>query len=578
MSNLRIRFSTLEAIGHAIASSAPVDKLLELVMDMLLQAVPSEGATIFLKEPPDDMLRFAVTRGPTSEALEDVRLRSDEGIAGWVVQNNRYALVSDAASDARFSKRVDEQTGFETRSLLCVPLRTRHGVVGAIELINPLHAKFTKDDAEYVTSIANQTAHLIENVLMYQGRRQYLAALKALQTASQWLNSSLHIEEVLGKIVETADDVIKAEAGSILLMDDEGQLDFTVALGPVADKLMEHREMLRERLKEGIGPWVAKTGKPELIRDCSKDPRFASGAGPEIREKLGFETRSLLCVPMRARGEVVGVVQLVNRLDGEPFDMGDLSTLSVFADNAAAALTNAKLYESLEESYRHTINSLATALDLRDNETGGHSQRVALLAREVAQRLGLGKDEIDDVYQGALLHDIGKIGVPDRILLKPGKLTDAEWETMRRHTVGGYRLLEGIDFLERASVIPLFHHERYDGKGYMAGLKGEDIPLGARIFAIIDTYDAMTSDRPYRKAMPHEVACEEIRESCGTQLDPEVVEVFLSITAETIDGIGKRMAEQVAADQSGQVEDGDEAECVRIARQAYRRLKVAEAI
>lgn len=578
MSNLRIRFSTLEAIGHAIASSAPVDKLLELVTDMLLQAVPAEGATIFLKEPPDDMLRFAVTRGPTRQALEDVRLRSDEGIAGWVVQNDRYALVPDVTSDPRFAKRVDEQTGFQSRSLLCVPLHTRHGVLGAVELINTTQAEFTKKDAEYVTSIANQTAQLIENVRMFQERKQHMATLKALQTASQWLNSSLHIEEVFEKIVETADDVIKTEAGSILLIDDDGQLDFTVALGPVADRLMEHREMLRERLKEGICAWVAKNGKPELIRDCSKDPRFATGAGPEIREKLGFETRSLLCVPMRARGKVVGVVQLINRLDGEPFDLGDLSTLTVFADDAAAALTNAKLYESLEQSYLHTINSLATALDLRDNETGGHSQRVAFLAKEVAQRLRLEQDEIDDVYQGSLLHDIGKIGIPDHILLKPGKLTDAEWEIMRRHTVVGYRLLEGIDFLERASVIPLFHHERYDGTGYMAGLKGEKVPLGARIFAVIDTYDAMTSDRPYRKAMPREAACEEIQKSCGTQLDPEVAEVFLSIPPETVEAIRRRMAEQVAADQSGKVDGGDEAEYVQVARRAYKKLKAAKVI
>ena len=573
MPDLETRSAILEAVGHAIASPAPMDRLLELVTDMLLQAAPSEAATVFLLDPADNTLRFAVTRGPKRDELAGLRIPLGQGIVGWVAQHDRYALVPDVASDPRFSQEVDKATGFATRALLCVPLHTRHGVIGVVEFINPTRGEFTDKEATFVASIANQAAQLIENVRLSQEREQHVAALNALRAASRWLNSSLHIETVLQKIVETADEVIQAQAGSILLKGKDGLLDFTVALGPAGQRLMDAKGMLRDRLNEGIAAWVAENGKAEIIADCTKDTRFTSGPGPEIHDKLGFQTQSMVCVPMRARGEVVGVVELINRLDGKPFDQNDLDTLSVFADDAAAALTNARLYESLEDSYRNTINSLATALDLRDNETGGHSQRVALFAQEVAQRLGLPKAEVDDTYQGSLLHDIGKIGIPDSVLLKPGKLTDDEWLIMRRHIVIGYRLLDGIDFLSKSAVIPLFHHERYDGKGYLTRLKGDQIPVGARIFAIIDAYDAMTSDRPYRKALGDEVARQRIRESCGTQFDPEIAEVFLNIPRATIDAIRKKVEKQQAEHPSQKAVNGHEEEDIKVAREAAERLK-----
>lgn len=572
MSSLEVRFETLEAVGHAIGSTAPTEELLGLVIDMLLQAVPSEAATIFLKEPPD-MLRFVVTRGPEKDLLQGTRIPGNQGIAGWVVEHDIPAIVADTSTDHRFSTNVDQSTGFKTASLLCVPLHTRRGAIGAIELINPIDSKFGNDESRYVTIIANQTAQLIDNVRLFQDRQHHLSMIKALQTASQWLNSSLHLETVLEKIVQTANDVIMAEAGSVLLVGENNRLDFTVALGPAADELIAKKDIISANLEDGIAGHVARTGEPRLISDCSKDPSFASGAGPKIKEEFGFETRSLLCVPMRARSEIVGVLEFINRLDGKPFDTVDVSTLSVFADDAAAALTNARLYESLEKSYLSTIALLATALDLRDNETGGHSQRVARMAREVALLLGLGKEKIYEVNQGSLLHDVGKIGIPDRILLKPGKLNEAEWKIMRRHTVIGHRLLAGIGFLDGPAVIPAFHHERFDGTGYMIGLKGEEIPLGARIFAVVDTYDAMTCDRPYRKAMPEADARKEMRDASGTQLDPAIVDVFLDMPMETIQEIRDATEEEVASGPPRKAEDGTEEDDLATALRAYERLK-----
>lgn len=192
-----------------------------------------------------------------------------------------------------------------------------------------------------------------------------------------------------------------------------------------------------------------------------------------------------------------------------------------------------ELTKNLEnEVHRRTVTlliGLLRALDLRDTETQWHSRRVTLYSKKLAQVMGLTSDELIEIERGALLHDIGKIGVSDTILLKPGKLTFEEFEKMKRHTIYGYEIVKDIYFLGNGKLIVLQHHERWDGKGYPYGLKGEDIYIGARIFAVIDAYDAITSDRPYRKALPHETAIEEIEKNRETQFDPMCVEAFLSI-------------------------------------------------
>ncbi len=184
------------------------------------------------------------------------------------------------------------------------------------------------------------------------------------------------------------------------------------------------------------------------------------------------------------------------------------------------------LSDELRKAHELTIDVLVTALDAREKETGRHSHRVARYTLLMAERMGLSKDECRVIYQGALLHDIGKIGVPDSILLKPGQLTDDEWVSMRKHPVIGHKILKDIDYFSGAREIVLTHEERYDGTGYPRGLKGDEIPLGARLFVISDTIDAMTFDRPYRKAKPFAAAKDEIGSFAGTQFDPLLVSVF----------------------------------------------------
>jgi putative nucleotidyltransferase with HDIG domain len=190
--------------------------------------------------------------------------------------------------------------------------------------------------------------------------------------------------------------------------------------------------------------------------------------------------------------------------------------------------------QGIAQAYGSTLSALVHALDAREHETSDHSQRVLRYTVAIARKMGIGEQELEDIGRGALLHDIGKIGVPDSILLKPGPLTAAEWVEMRRHPEVGYRILESIDFLRPAAQIVLSHQERWDGNGYPRKLKGEQIPLGARVFSIADTLDAMTSDRPYRKAATFEEARAEITRCSGTQFDPACVRAFEELTADEL--------------------------------------------
>jgi response regulator RpfG family c-di-GMP phosphodiesterase len=192
-----------------------------------------------------------------------------------------------------------------------------------------------------------------------------------------------------------------------------------------------------------------------------------------------------------------------------------------------------------ERSYEHTLEALGAAIDLRDSPTGGHSRRVFLYSMEIVRAMGSLEPRSKSIAMGSWLHDIGKLAIPDRILLKPGSLTDEEWEVMRRHPRIGYDLVRGISFLADASEIVLAHHERYNGSGYPQGLEAEQIPLGARIFAVADTLDAMTSDRPYRCALPFQTAREVIERGSGALYDPDVVRAFLSISNENWKIVGK---------------------------------------
>jgi putative nucleotidyltransferase with HDIG domain len=244
---------------------------------------------------------------------------------------------------------------------------------------------------------------------------------------------------------------------------------------------------------------------------------------------------AMFCVPLIAKGQVVGVLEVFHRAPLNP-DADWLGFLATLAGQAAIAVADAWLFNDLQQSntelllaYDTTLEGWSAALDLRDKETEGHSQRVTEMTLRLACALGVGAGELESMRRGALLHDIGKMAIPDAILLKPGKLTDDEWVIMRQHPGQARELLSPIAYLRPALDIPYCHHEKWDGTGYPRQLIGESIPFSARIFAVVDVWDALRSDRPYRPGWPEQKVLDYIREQSGKHFEPRVADAFLAL-------------------------------------------------
>jgi HD-GYP domain-containing protein (c-di-GMP phosphodiesterase class II) len=234
----------------------------------------------------------------------------------------------------------------------------------------------------------------------------------------------------------------------------------------------------------------------------------------------------MVCVPVETKGKLIGVLQALNR-PGESFDKGDQRLLETLAHQVAIAVENAKLYEHLRTQFMETVTAMATAIEAKDRYTGGHTKRVALFSTLIAKHMGMSKEEIEEVRLSAILHDIGKIGIDDKVLKKQAPLEKDEWEHMKQHPEMGYKILSQVKSMKKITAGMRLHHERPDGLGYPLGLKGDEIPVIASIISVADTFDAMTSTRPYRKGMDYEVAYEEIVKHRGTQFDEKVVDAFV---------------------------------------------------
>jgi len=344
--------------------------------------------------------------------------------------------------------------------------------------------------------------------------------LALLSHLSQILNSTLDHKEIRRRAMEAATQLMKAEVGSLLLVDEEErQLYFEVALGDREKEI----KMIFLNFGEGIAGWVAQHGKPLIVNAPGKDRRFFKG----VDERTEFKTRNIICVPVKVKKKIIGVLEAINKKGKKGFDKEDLSLLTSLADQVAIALDNSRLYQELEEMFFQTADSLADAIEQRDPYTGGHTQRVTLYSQAIAKYLQLKPLERKWLKITSVLHDIGKIGIEDHILKKPTRLSPKEFDLIKHHSDIGAKIIGHIRQLKEIVPGVKYHHEQINGKGYPDGLRGKDIPILAKIVAVADTYDAMTTDRPYRKAMEKEAAIEELKRCSGTQLDKEVVEAFI---------------------------------------------------
>ncbi len=360
--------------------------------------------------------------------------------------------------------------------------------------------------------------------------KRRLAELEVLYNISSSLRYLESLEALLKMLLGQTLSALNTDTGSIWLTDlGNRKLRMLSASGWFTEL-----DSLEVEPGEGLVGDTYLLDKPNIIPEFASDPRLNKNVLNQVPAGWGG-----VLVPIHSSKENIGVIAIAVPLPRE-LTGKEMKLLGSIAEMAGIAVHRIRLFEDLRAAsealvaaYHETIEGWASALELRDQETEGHSERVTALTLEMAKKMGIADDQLIHIYRGSLLHDIGKMGVSDTILLKPGPLDDREWEIMHQHPQYAYDLLARIDYLKPALNIPYCHHEKFNGSGYPRGLKADEIPLEARIFAVIDVFDALTSDRPYRLAWNREDAIKHIKKESGAHFDPQVVELFLDLIDNT---------------------------------------------
>jgi PAS domain S-box-containing protein/putative nucleotidyltransferase with HDIG domain len=412
------------------------------------------------------------------------------------------------------------------RSVAAVPLVAQGQAPGVLWV--GLERELVPADLRVLRALADIAASAMQRAHLHRETELRMQRLSALQDIDRVIISNLDLNVVLDFLLKQVVTQLGVDAATILTLDPHSlELEYAAGYG------FRSRAITRSSMRLGQGT----PGRAALERRTLTVVDLREVASRIERKFLVYDEGFVAAwaVPLVAKGQVAGVLELFHRAPLAP-DREWMDFLQTLANQAAIALNNLALFDHLQRTnmelslaYDVTIEGWSRALDLRDRETEGHSLRVTEMAIQLARATGMADEEIVHIRRGALLHDIGKMGIPDRILHKPGPLDAEEWDIMRRHPTYGYELLAPVDFLRPALDIPYCHHEKWDGSGYPRGLQGEQIPLAARVFAIVDVWDALTSDRPYRAAWSQEKALAYIQEQAGTHFEPRLVEQFVEM-------------------------------------------------
>jgi putative nucleotidyltransferase with HDIG domain len=353
------------------------------------------------------------------------------------------------------------------------------------------------------------------------GLEQAVERLSALYKMGLALNSTMNLDKLFDLLIRKTMEALKARIGYILLLEPETD---TLRIAGTAGLPEALDPELRIPLKPGgVSHWVIAHRQPLLLQAMDRAREFSRVS------RLGYTRETVVCAPLTIKDEIIGTISMANHQDLGSFTSEDLSLLTTIAAQASIAIKNARLYEEQQANYLSTVQALISAVEASDAYTRGHSERVTRYSLAIARTLGFAPAALKRLEQAAILHDVGKIGIDAALLHKQGRLSEADFQALRLHPEIGVRILEPIHFLREVRQIILQHHERFDGRGYPNSLSGEALLIEARILAVADTYDAMTSDRPYRKALPHATAIAEILDHSGSQFDPAVVTAFLSL-------------------------------------------------
>ena len=519
---------------HEILKSLDLKERAQIISKICVENLGLELCWIGKKEKDGSVSIFA--QYPLDHPYpKQIKVRWDEseygmGPTGKAIRFGIPQILKDMKTpDYKIWLPIAKKYGF--KSSASFPIKDEKGeVLGSINLYSKRKNFFTPETIEIFNSFSNLLSLVFLESFLFEKANQRLNKIAALRNIDLAILSSFDIRVIHEVFVNEAVSLLQLDTLSLLEFD-----EFTQEF-----KLKIQKGLTNEELKK-LKKQCIKIGK-FIPGKAAKERRIIKASFEEMDEPLrkrimeerGFS--NYYACPMIAKGKILGIVEVFKREKFEEEEEEWIEFLEALVGQISMAFENAKLFFELQSTkedlllaYDQTIEALSYALDLRDKETEGHSQRVTELTIKIAERLGIRGEKLRYIKWGALLHDIGKLGIPDSILLKPGPLNDEEWEIMKKHCEYGYNMLKQVEFLLPALEIPLYHHERWDGSGYPKGLKGEEIPLPARIFAIVDVWDALTSERPYRPPFSKEKALEYIVSQSGKHFDPEIVKVFLEV-------------------------------------------------
>jgi PAS domain S-box-containing protein len=532
-------YATLSQIHQAIVMTKARQEFFEAVCRVAVKYGQFHLSWIGLTEPETGDVRIVASSGEGQKYIQQIPINyqnedSREGPTSSAIRLNKVVVVNDVKTDVRMAPWRDQviQPGYS--SLAAVPLCVEGEVIGVLDLYATEVDFFTQDELSLLEEIGADLSFALDVLLVEEERRrahhrietqlQRLSALRAIDTA---ITAGLDLRLFFDTFVQHLVAQPGVDAAAIWTFH-QGFNELELATGRGFQNLLPRsRISLRDHL----------ASKAIFERTLIHIPHLNEVLQnlPEAKRKSEEGFISYIAVPLIAKGQVKGVMELFQRVPFEP-DPEWLDFIQNMGDRSAIAIADAQTYNHLQRTnlellfaYDETIEGWSRVLDLRDKETVGHTQRVTKLVTQLASLMEIRDADLVHVRRGALLHDIGKMGVPDAILLKPSRLTPEEWIIMRMHPQFAYDMLTPIRYLQPALDIPFCHHEKWDGTGYPRGLKETRIPLAARIFAIVDVWDALTSDRPYRTAWSKEKAMEYIRSQAGSHFDPQVVDKFFKI-------------------------------------------------
>jgi HD-GYP domain-containing protein (c-di-GMP phosphodiesterase class II) len=512
-SKLDTALDALGEVSQALTTVTQGSKVLEQKTLETAVRVTMASAGLLTRTAADGSQGTIMSLGLPS-TVDDLVVQNGQGIIGAVMLSGRATAVPDLGQSPELQSPPD-LVKFGLHAAICMPMLEDGRLWGTLSVFDVKKRQWTPDDQRVLATLGNQGVVAVRNAELYDNNQRSIWELRNLQEALQAATSTLDLNQVLQQVLAGAAKASSAQIGCLAL-DEAGKLILKGGFGTDSSTA--------EKLALGVGGDICRdvmaSGKPFM-------EAMAQDAGANDSP---LNPRAVLCVPITLRGKPTGVLFLANYQVGHAFTPDHRNLVTEIAAQAAVAIDNARLFKDREELILSALEALANAVDARDPYTAGHSQRVTQYALMIARQMKYSPEDPAAwvrMERGGRLHDIGKIGTPDAILQKAGKLTDEEFEKMKEHPVAGFNILSGLKMLTDELVIVRSHHERYDGKGYPDRKKGDELPMFAWIVSAADAIDAMTSDRPYRKASPLELAVEQVRAGAGTHFHPDVVEAVL---------------------------------------------------